>query len=291
MDAELDVDLAQLPQGQTYEDRYRGYLRVFERIASQPGFVRVIVHNAPWSWVPLLNHLMCDVRSATTVFEHCAIVRDACLSALGPFDYDRTMIEVLCGFRPETVDALWKCDRQWDLPDGRARRYDQVDEFIVTSNGSFDRQEIKDYEEYLREYRPTKKKVVLVPCAADKPYPAPMHKAVLEIMPDDFYMMNVTGVVGLIPQELWPVMPHYDSGIPNEWRVYNAVRKYFDRFEHQRIIGYLDFYSEPTRLGISFTKCVGRDEWVLPVQFYADYLDLMKTEHLAELKALFDRGF
>lgn len=43
------LDLAQLPQGQRYEDRYQGYLDVFKQIAILPGDMEVTVINAPWS--------------------------------------------------------------------------------------------------------------------------------------------------------------------------------------------------------------------------------------------------
>lgn len=277
----MDVDLTVMPQGQRYEDRYRGYLDVFERIAKTPVNERVHVTRPPWSWVPLLRHLDCDMMDPQMFFEHCPAVRGALIGQSAK-DFDRTLVEVLCSFRPETADALWKCDVQWATP--RARRYAPVDEFIVTTNGAYHRPEVLHYMETLKAYQPTKKKVLLVPCAADKPYPSPMHQMCLDLLPDDFYLMNATGVVGLVPQDLWDVMPHYDSGIPNEWRLYQTVSQYFARHEHTRIVVYCDYYSEAIQEAFAAIGQYDLAEFILPVQFYADYVDLMSKENIAALR-------
>ena len=280
--AEVELDLTQLPTGKTYEDCYRGYLRVFEQIAHIPSEVSVIVHNTPWSWVPLLHHLNCEIRSARVVFDHCELVKGTVIDT--PLEFDRTAVEVLCGFRPECVDALWKCDMQWDIK--RERIYPITPEFIVTNNGSFHRREVKHYMERLKNYVPSKKKVILMPCAADKPYPAPIHQAVMDIMDDDWYIMCVTGVIGLIPQDLWDKMPHYDSGIPNEWRVYNAIKTYFNKFEHDRILVFLDFYSLAVNAGMRRTGQHGCEEYIIPPAKYDDYLDLTQPAYLGRLKSV-----
>lgn len=293
----VDVDLTDLPTALWYEDRYRGYLDVFERIAALSAMTTVVVHNAPWSWVPLLQHLRAEVQSSRVAFKHCDMVRAAILnSSVG---LDRTALEVLCSFRPETADALWKCDMQWESPVGRIREYLPEREFIVTTNGSYHREEVKKFMDRLKMHSPRKRKALLVPCAADKPYPAPMHRACLNIMPADFYMINATGVVGLIPQDLWPVMPHYDSGIPNQWRLFEVVQSYFTSHEHDEIVVYCDFYNETIwqafrGIGYDFEKASGmtllrnRDggtvRFVLPVQRYDDYMDLMQPRLLHDLE-------
>lgn len=283
------IDLRVMPQGQTYEDRYQGFLRTFEDIAKTPPRERVLVNSPPWCWVPLLRHLDCDIETPQLFFDHCSAVMGALIKhADHGRMMDRTMVEVLCSFRPETADALWKCDMQWKTP--RALPYRPVREFIVTTNGSYHRPEIIEYMDKLRAYKPTKSKCLLVPCAADKPYPAPLHSACLALMPDDFYLMNATGVVGLVPQDLWPAMPHYDSGIPNPWRLFETIQEYFSEHPHSDVVVYCDHYSMAIQEAFASIGQHHIARFVLPLKKYDDYEDLLSNEHLRTLKHLLGRG-
>lgn len=280
----MRIDLTHLPPGATYEDRYGGYLELFKLIAHTPAEQRVEVVNPPASWIPLLWHLSAKTTRFQLHFEHCAQVR-ALLRATK--EMDRTLLEVVCGFRPETTDALWKVDVQWRCAPGRVRRYVPRQEFIVTCNGSFFRPEIFNYEQQLERYVPSKRKLVLVPCAADKPYPSALHRAVLKRMPADYYLANATGVLGIVPQDLWPLMPHYDSGLPNEWRLMRTLRHYLKRFEHERIVVYADYYSEAIYYALESLDMLDRADFVNPVQFYADYLNLLEPQRLQRLEQAF----
>lgn len=296
----MELDLAQLPQGQTYEDRYQGYLKVFEAIAKVSQHEEVRVYNYPWCWFPLLYHLNCKLDGAPwfgtphIVFEHCNLVQGVVKAAIVPHTYDsykldRTAIEVLCSFRPETADALWKCDMQWKPL--RVRKYEPKKEFIVTTNGAYHRPEVLDFiRNHLELYIPVKRKVLLVPCAADKPYPSPLHKACLEIMPDDFYLCNATGVLGLVPQALWKHMPWYDSGIPNQWRLYQVAKKYFDKFRHEQIVVYGDFYNYTLFEALRSIGQLEKTRFVLPPIKYDDYENLLSKENLDKLRATFGKG-
>jgi hypothetical protein len=277
-------DFQSLPQGGSYEDRYQQYLKLFEQIAAVPQEHRVIVDGAPWSWVPLLEHLRCDFRiTPRVVFDHCGWVRNAWQGDVyNPINVDRTAVEVLCSFRPETADALWKCDMQWSPK--RVRKYKPVDEFIVTTNGSFHRPEVLTYLHRLEAHIPIKRKCLLVPCAADKPYPAPLHSACIARLPDDFDIIIATGVVGLAPSRLWPVMPRYDSGIPNKERLYGYIKYFFSRYQHDRVVVYCDFYSETIREAFGAIGQYDLPEFVLPVKRYDDYEDLLNPTYLRMLE-------
>lgn len=285
----MQVTEKMLKQGDRYEDRYGGWLQFFwqvgERVSQHGAHVTVI--GPPWSWVPLLKYIGAHVLNPIFWFDEDdyvhAIVHKQVYSVP---QLPRSLIEVLCAFRPETVDALWKVDRQWGYqPKGELA---PRKEFVVTCNGSFDCQEIKQYEKVLASYAPSKKNVVLVPCAADKPYPARIHKAVLALMPEGFYLANITGVLGIVPMDLWSVMPHYDSGIPNEWRCMTIVRDYFRRFEHNKVVVYCDFYNLALDAAFKLAGYYhGEVDFVNEVRFYADYLDLLEPVHLARLKDAF----
>jgi hypothetical protein len=277
----MDINLKELPRGQTYEDRYQGYMRVFHEIAHVPKQEPVTVYHPPYSWVPLLFHLSCEVVEPVQQFKHCSLIAKLCHQEM-----DRTAVEVLCGFRPECVDALWKVDVQWTVD--RVHGYPPANqEFIVTNNGSFHRPEVLNYlRTDLRDYTPPadKESVLIVPCAADKPYPSPMHKICLDLLPNDFYMMNATGVVGLVPQHLWGVMPFYDSGIPNQWRLFEIARDYFTRVGHKRIVVYCDFYAHVLQAAFAAAGVIKSAEFVLPPIRYDDYVNLMDPDRLYRLR-------
>jgi hypothetical protein len=282
-----------------YEDRYGQYLDFFKSIAEDNIDV-VTVARPPWSWVPLLSYLKCDVVLPIHTFESCSIVRRALWHSTSPVTglvavekLSRTAVEVFCAFRPELVDALYKIDCQWNIAPNRKTHYavkSVCDEFLVTNNASFFRHEVFDFGKVLDTYMPTKKNVLLVPCAADKPYPAPLHRACLGIMPDDFYLANATGVLGIVPQDLWSVMPYYDSGIPNQWRLYEIAKKYFTRYRHDRVVVYCDFYAHVLYEVWNSTDMCSRIDFVLSPEKYDNYENLLSPENLAKLKAAFCDG-
>jgi hypothetical protein len=281
-----------LNQQQTYEDEYGQYLAIFREVASLPPDIPVVVSGAPFTWVPLLRYLRCQCVSPQVWFPHCWTMRDVA------FDFDpsdRTMVEAFSCLRPELVDALWKCDVQWE---SKRPLYNDAGPFVVTNNGSFHRRSVMEFLQRI-EREVTKKrwpedvakdKVVLLPCAADKPFPARMHQRVLDMLPDDtWHAMIATGVCGLVPDTLWAEMPWYDSGIPNRWRVYTFTRDYFRRRPHARIILYMDFYSQAVWDGICAAGHRSFTEAINPIQFYQDYLDLNDPELLKKLDTVINR--
>lgn len=277
------------PQERRYEDRYGQYLEFFRDIAEQTA-EHIIVNNPPWCWVPLLTYLRCTITNPIYRFPHCHMVRKAIWTAQSAGTgkvttsiLDRTAVEVLCGFRPELVDALYKIDTQWNVPPSRVTS-PEPGEFIVTNNGSFHRREVLDFLTLMKDYKPTKRKVVLVPCAADKPYPAPLHQAMLDILPNDYYLAIATGVLGIVPQDMWDKMPLYDSGIPNQWRLFEIAIEYFKQHRHDRVIVYCDFYAHVLKEVREQVEHPKRFEFVISPIKYDDYVNLLSDENLSRLK-------
>lgn len=270
----MTLDLSTLPSGKRYEDTYGLWLKLFESLtttARSDGCVTITA--APRSWVPLLTYLGHKVSSSRVHFDE-----DSFCPHLD--HYPRGVIEALCSLRPETADALWKVDAQWGFV---PKDYAAAPSFLVTCNGSFHRPEIFAYLKSLHGFTPAHRKCVLVPCAADKPYPSELHSAVSRTLPNGYHLIIVTGVLGVVPQELWPVMPHYDSGVPNRWRAMQLTREYFTRHKYEHIIAYTDFYNE----AISAAATLGgfSVDFVNEVKFYSDYLDLLAPERLDALRA------
>jgi hypothetical protein len=282
----MTIHLDPLPSGRRYEDQYGEWLKVFQTVAEATSPVTCV--NPPWSWVPLLVDLGAAVHFPRDNWPCDTLVGNMLDHDPDRALYsDRTTLEVICGFRPETTDALWKADMQWSC----SRRITRPDEkqFIVTNNGSFHRPEVLEFIGKVSKYKPTKRKVVLVPCAADKPYPSEMHKVVLDLLPPDYYLAIATGVLGIVPFDLWNEMPWYDSGLPNEWRLMNVAKDYFFRNEHDHIVVYADYYN--LALAVAF-QLLGQErvEFINEVKFYEDYLDLLDPARLSRLKAALDNG-
>lgn len=281
------IDLTVMPTGARYENTYGEYLNIFQDIATTPANVPVKVIAPPAAWVSLLLWLDCEVVNPQVYFEHDAALVPSVTALTRPID--RTIMEGFTTFRPETVHALYLIDMlEWNVT--RNCPHQSQKEFIITNNGSYHRKEILDYITAFQKFTPKKRKVVIVPCAADKPYPSPLHKEVLARIPDDYYMLVSSGAIGFAPEELWPIMPLYDAGLPYDWRLMNAAKDYFGRTEHDRIISYCD-YSNPA-LYCAFNQLGINDkvDYVTEIKVYADYLDLMKPELLAKLEDAFKRG-
>lgn len=253
----------------------------------------VVVSHAPWSWTPLLAWMRCQMKAARIVFPTCRMV-----SGLGPWmtlnEQRRSIVESLCTLRPETTDALWKFDNEWPHHPDRTLPYavGQDMPILVTNGNSFFRSEFKEYLERLHTYTPLLRKVVLVPCAADKPYPSPLHREVLARIPSDWYVCIVTGTLGLVPQDLWHFMPNYDSALPNEWRAFEEVRDYFGKHQHDAVVVYSDFYAEAIYEGLHAACHKGAALYPFPWERgytpYVDLLDAGRLRRLADIVCGFD---
>lgn len=274
------INLAVMPSGARYEDVYGAYLDIFALIAGTPPDEEVVVLHPPLCWIPLLRYLQCEVRSGQEYFP-CDAVLVGSRWISPEVTLTRTEVETIVGLRPELVDALWKCDMQWK---SARPRYESEKSFIVTSNGSFHRKEVVQFMEQVSTYRSAYKNIVLVPCAADKPYPSPLHMSVLNLLGPSWELAVATGVLGIVPQSLWHQMPWYDSGVPNEWRLFQVAKQYFSVNKYDRIVCYIDYYSLALKAAFD---ALGREDvvFVNPVQFYSDYLDLRDPARLAQLAA------
>jgi hypothetical protein len=71
----------------------------------------------------------------------------------------------MCTARPETIDGLWKLDNEWPKSK-RLLAIPEQRELIVTISTALYRREVLRYiNEILPAYAPTKRKVILYPCA------------------------------------------------------------------------------------------------------------------------------
>ena len=203
----------------------------------------------------------------------------------------RTLVEIAATSRPELVDALYLSDTQWV---NSLRKHIHQDEFVVTGNGALHRPEVMGFIEELMAYeKPAgKTKALLCPCAADKPYPAPLHEELLRIIErtgDEWHLIIATGVLGLVPIEMWDEMPQYDSGLPYQHRVRQTTEWYFKKFDYDHVVVYSDFYAEAIFQGMR--DCLGE----LPVKFMfgreyrVSYEPLLLPDHLQRLEAEMNR--
>jgi len=242
--------LSEARDAQDYEHEYTNYLVIFEQLARTTMPHECV--NVPRCWAPFIAYMGHHVASVS------------------PQDWDgetlswemfyqqakdkRLAVEVAAACRPELVDALYMFDTKWGR--GVSAAPDKLRAFPVTTNNSFFRPEVLDYMQKLRDYKPPSgvKHAVLVPCAAQKPYPAPLHTDVMARFPEwqDCHLIITTGVLGLVPLDFAGEAPEYDSGLPNKGRVRDTVAWYFTRHSHvyQTITVYSDFYAEAVHEGL-----------------------------------------
>lgn len=275
----MEIDLTTLPSGARYEDAYGKWLDLFHDVAV--GKIQKVT-NAPWSWWPLLRYMGAELENGRWHFPHDDLVWGA-LGLTRP-RLDRTAVEVLCGFRPECVDALWKYDMEWIAENKYTPHNERKKEFIVTTNGGFHRPEVMAYLHQVRSYRSPFKYAVLVPCAADKPYPSVLHKAVRARIPAHWGMYVTTGVLGVVPEALWDIAPYYDAGLPNPWRLMNETADFFVRNPHERVVCYTDYNS--TVLGRALIEADVPHQFVLPDAPEGQYQDLMSEQNLKQLEEM-----
>lgn len=246
--------------GRRYEDTYGGWLGTFQKIAEAPNGT-YDVHNHPAGWTPLLVYLGAWKNKRPR---------------------GRTRVEESCALHPVLVDALWRADMKW----GGERRHLWDSVFTIATYNGFWRPEILKFMRQVDEYQPQKRKCVLVPCAADKPYPSPLHKAVREVVGDNYEIIVVSSAVGLAPEGLWNVMPQYDAGLPLFDRVYERAESYFSKHSshYEVIVNYTDMLQHDL---LSALYSVTRTGSVyLPKHFSrrCDYQPLMSAENLDALR-------
>jgi len=279
----MTIDLNTLPSGERYADEYGAWLEVWRQIAEEPG---VVVKSPPHSWIPLARYLGATVRGSFAHFLQDSYYRNAneMYDHAKAYGRQREYVESVCTARPELVDALWKSDVQWQTVD---RDHTWQREFVLTNYNGYYRPEILEYMKKLEEYVPPARvrNCVVTSCSADKPYPADVHRAVLDILPDEsWHLVIATGVLGVVPQELWGVMPLYDAGIPNNWRCFQKWCRYAQRIKYDRIVVYADFYAPAVHAALSSVLADTAVSYPLPVGGRADYLDLADERWLNHLR-------
>jgi len=278
--------------GKTYEDQYGGWLEFFRIIAEGNEKGPINVEGVPRCWVPLITYLGGVVTSSTVHFECDELLPPTTIMlemyrAAAAKGLAREFVESYCTWRPELVDAMYKADMEWPtMPRLRNIR----PEFVVTNNGSFHRPEVLEFFQLMMEHElESKHGIVLVPCAADKPYPSALHAAVRANIPADYRIAVVTGVFGVVPEEYWPIMPNYDSGVPNRWRAMKGVELHFAKYNYKDIVVYSDFYSEAIAFGLKNAGFLERAFFPLEdagvwKRGSTGYIDLRKPEHLELLR-------
>jgi len=281
--------------GLLYEDRYGGWIATLKEAVEAPEGARYV--NPPWSWVPFLLYHGVEVQTPQVFHPTDVLMTDAhgLWEKARATGQERELVEMASTLRPELSDCLWQADCVWRIRwrNHTHRSGNQV--FITTNNGSFHRPEVLSYLENLRRWEATLpgcELCVVVPCAADKPYPAPIHKAVRKVIPAECRMLIATGVFGIVAEQFWAKMPHYDSGIPYRWRVMTRTKEHFSLVEYGKVVVYSDFYADAVRLGLTDIGQAHKARFPVAeagahTLGEAGYADLLSEPLLAALKEAF----
>jgi len=306
------LDLRELPKRSAYENTYSEYMAIFKKVAET---AEITVMDPPGAWIPLLYYLGAEIKLHGDTYYapeveaapyHYTPSKSAILALCEDCENAgrlREYVEHFESLRPELVDALYKSDMEWRT---RGRRHQWQQEFVVASNGSFHRPEVLHWLKLIEHYRSSNKLAVMVPCAADKPYPSPLHATVaaslLRHTTFPWEMVIFAGTLGFCPQSLWPQMPHYDSGMPDQWRLQEIARSFIPRQAWDILLVYGDFYNTAIENALRLSgymasygplvagsgplyrhpsgKIVG---FVNPCVHYTEYLNLLDAEPLGRL--------
>ena len=287
MAAEI-INLDPLPDGVRYEDTYGSWLKIFQTMAERAD--PILIYGCPRSWASLAYYLGNTVMTVRDHFPTDPIARATpeLLVEMEKAGLLRQMVESHSTLRPELVDALYKVDVEWkvNLRQQEVNGEIKADPMtLVTNNASFFRPQFMRYLTALRAYRTPAKRCVVVTCAADKPYPAPLHSAVRRVIPDSYEMVIATGVLGIVPEEGWGTMPLYDSGMPNQWRCMVVAEEYFRNNPYDHIIVYSDFYASAIARAlqlINFDKA--KVDFIFGDHDGLQYQDLMSNQNLVLLR-------
>lgn len=312
------LDLSRLPSGSTYENTYGQYMKLFRLVAEA---TEAVVINPPDEWAPFLYYLGATLQWEDAEVDYSALGLPhfptiwssgrECLKALRHAEKLgrlRELVETFEGNRPELVDALYKSDMEWETV---GRRHQTQKEFVITTNGSFQRPEVLEYIRTLHGYNSSAPAALLLPCAADKPYPSPLHTKALEVVREacpslEWEVVVFTGTLGFCPAPLWEQMPHYDSGMPNQWRLMQMTRNFIPLQRWQFVLVYGDFYNTAVQSGLALEGYTGEYDgrnpcekgpimssgvdlpqhvyFVNPCIDYTEYLDLLSEANLVRLR-------
>lgn len=318
------IDLTRVPQGDTYENTYGAWMGIFRQVAESSE--DIVVVNPPTLWIPLLVYLGADIQAEETGITEPEQLRSLLFAAHGGGrhravestlvvvkraimqDRLRELVQMFEGARPELVDALYKSDKEWATVNRCPQR--AQNEFIVAGNGAFQRPEVLDYMERLRRYTGYLPVALMLPCAADKPYPSVLHKRAKQtvemVIGHNVERVIFTGTLGYCPEAMWDEMPHYDSGMPNQWRLQEMTRTFLPRQPWKVIVVYGDFYNHAVCNGLRLRGATEDGTFVVPdhpevrafhtvdgqlvvfvneIRHYDEYLDLLADENLARLYA------
>lgn len=274
----IDVgELIKNQHGAAYAHEYDGFLGFFTMLGNATD--EIVCTNVPWSWAPFITWLGHRVESVSPVTAWGVAEGIAWPYAmLRPADL-RRVVEMSSTARPELVHGLYLADTCWPCP-RRVRVSERA--FVVTCNGSFFRPEVLAYIDELRRVQPPARKVVFVPCSAQKPYPSLLHAKVRERLPSDWYIAIATGVLGLIPENMWGAAPLYDSGLPNLDRCRQTVAWWMTKHKHERAVVFSDFYAYAIRDGLRDAGVTA--PFIVGGEYRDTYENLMLTEHLDRLE-------
>ena len=278
------MDLQTLPHGETYADTYGAWLDIFRDVAmsEEP----IVVKYPPACWAPLFLYLGADVVEPREEFpcDTWIFFPVETYDAAKKDGRQREYVEHICALRPELVDALWKSDCQWST---RGRDHTYRSSFVVANYSALHRPELIEFMHDVDAYeKPTGVTCAVVTnCSADKPYPAKLHRAIRAILPnDDWQLLIATGVLGVVPEEMWGEMPEYDSGLPHFWRCLERWEEFLGRNHYDRIVVYTEFYSRAVTRALSRVTGRTRVDWVTPCGPFKDYLDLASPKWLNPLR-------
>lgn len=157
----------------------------------------------------------------------------------------RQLAEVFAAADPVVADVLHKLDRRVG-----ARKPDFDSLIPLTGWQSYGRSEVQHLALEVNNVPVSgRNRAVVLPCSRARPYErSKTHRRLWRELASVNIERGTVDVlvassIGVVPESLWghPVALHYDSGVPDIYRVLRLMRIFFDKHRYDVVVDCLDF--------------------------------------------------
>lgn len=237
-------------------DWYRGGDLMARLLARAAGGEALHFRGFPAQWIPLFEHFGIAWSAAIAPPAAIPLASELGADRIGRLHaaaaargQSRSFIEAWVAVDPLLADVLHRLDRR-----SIATKAEET-HLPLTGWQAYGRPEVQAFDRLvLASARAEHDILVVLPCARGRPYDrSRTHRRI-------WRRLEATGVspqtadavvmssIGLVPRGLWdhPVALHYDSGVPDIWRVLRLARAFFGRVRYGKVVDCLEFapYSE-----------------------------------------------
>jgi predicted RNA-binding protein len=212
----------------------------------------IIFVGFPRQWAPLFAEFGIGAESFSEPKEYIPIASDlsdasmaAAIAQAEAHGRLRQLVEVFATSDPVVADVLYRLDRRRDLNPSKTQT-----KVPLTGWQSYGRVEVQRLSQEIANLAPSAHaNAIVLPCARTRPYGrSKTHRRLWRglraegVLPD-FGETLVISSIGVVPEAFWehPVVLHYDSGVPDIYRILRIMRSFFRKHVYDTVVDCLEF--------------------------------------------------